>query len=474
MKSKMKIKKTVVESLVCLSIAFSIGSCAGDGFDEETFSGGVTGTQLLSPEASGVEFAKLAGTTNVKVTWPVIMGAGGYQFSLYIVDDPSNPITVVKDSIIDGASVVCPYLDDTNYKAEIVTLGNAKLNNATATSPTEASWSTLVPATSIPDGADLTTWFADNPVTSGKDTEVAYELAAGGMYTISGDLDFGVNNVQLRGNKLDHAKVKFTGPGSIISCGGGLALKFIEFDCDVVTGGTFLKFGNVPSEILGMNSYGIVTNPMIFQSCEILNVRHYLVNINGKNYAIQNFIIRDCLIKLYQDGDLINFNANSTFVKDFEISNTTFYNVSNANNGRFLRVAGGQASRAGWTSCSMNFTSNTFYNISKTQQAFNSNVWNRQANTVNLSKNIFFDSCSGEFNRRIVGGRTDNSKTCDNNCYWFDGSLPVNETTGQSTGDKSSTAYGVDPGFADPANGDFTPSAPEVFSHGSGDPRWLK
>ena len=73
-----------------------------------------------------------------------------------------------------------------------------------------------------------------------------------------------------------------------------------------------------------MNSYGIVTNPMIFQSCEILNVRHYLVNINGKNYAIQNFIIRDCLIKLYQDGDLINFNANSTFVKDFEISNTTF------------------------------------------------------------------------------------------------------------------------------------------------------
>ena len=29
-------------------------------------------------------------------------------------------------------------------------------------------------------------------------------------------------------------------------------------------------------------------------------------------------------------------------------------------------------------------------------------------------------------------------------------------------------------GVADPANGDFTPSAPEVFSHGSGDPRWLK
>lgn len=473
MKSKMKIENKIIWSIACLSMIFSMNSCAGDGFDEETFSGGVTNTQLLSPKSSEVAFAKLPGTSNVRVTWPVIMGAGGYQFSLYIVDDPANPVAVVKDSIIDGAAVVCPFLDDTNYKAEIKTLGNEKLNNTAAAVSSEASWTTLVPATTIPDGVDLTTWFVNNPVTSGKDTEVAYELAAGGTYTISGDLDFGINNVQLRGNKLDHAKVTFTAPGSIITCGGGVSLKFIEFDCDVVTGGAFFKFGDVSNEILGMNNYGIMTNPITFQSCEILNVRHYLININGKNYAIQNFIIRDCLIKLYQDGDLINFNANSTFVKDFEMSSTTLYNVSNGSTGRFMRVAGGQASRAGWTSCSMNFISNTFYNISKTQQAFNSNVWNRQANTVNLSKNIFFDSCNGEFNRRIVGGRTDNSKICDNNCYWFNGALPVNETTGQSTGDKSTSAYGVDPGFADPANGDFTPSAPEVFSHSSGDPRWL-
>ena len=40
---------------------------------------------------------------------------------------------------------------------------------------------------------------------------------------------------------------------------------------------------------------------------------------------------------------------------------------------------------------------------------------------MNLSKNIFYDSCKGEFNRRIVGGRTDNAKTCDNNCYWYKG-----------------------------------------------------
>ena len=60
---------------------------------------------------------------------------------------------------------------------------------------------TLVAATLVPNGTDLTTYFAEHPVTTGKDTEVAFELEAGGTYYISGDLNFGVNNVQLRGNK---------------------------------------------------------------------------------------------------------------------------------------------------------------------------------------------------------------------------------------------------------------------------------
>lgn len=46
MKSKMKIKKTDVESVNCLSMAFSIGFRAKDGFDEENFSSGVTNFQF--------------------------------------------------------------------------------------------------------------------------------------------------------------------------------------------------------------------------------------------------------------------------------------------------------------------------------------------------------------------------------------------------------------------------------------------
>ena len=97
MKSKMKIKMKVVGSIACLSMILFMGSCAGDGFDEETFSGGVTNTQLDSPKASDVAFEKLATTeNNVKVTWSVVMGAGGYKFSMYIVDDPIRKLLADK------------------------------------------------------------------------------------------------------------------------------------------------------------------------------------------------------------------------------------------------------------------------------------------------------------------------------------------------------------------------------------------
>ena len=87
------------------------------------------------------------------------MGAGGYKFSMYIVDDPDHPVAVVKDSIVDGTAVVCPWVEDTNYKVEIAALGNEKLNNTASVSATEISWSTLVAATLVPNGTDLTTYF---------------------------------------------------------------------------------------------------------------------------------------------------------------------------------------------------------------------------------------------------------------------------------------------------------------------------
>ena len=141
---------------------------------------------------------------------------------------------------------------------------------------------------------------------------------------------------------------------------------------------------------------------------------------------------------------------------------------------RFLRYGGGQTtSYDGWSRGSMTFISNTFYNLSYSGQSFNGNGWSQTHNEVISKNNLFIDSFSGNFNRRIRMQGTKVAATFENNCYWYNGALPLDETSNRADGDKSNSAYGVDPGFADAANGDFTPSAPEVFAHGSGDPRWL-
>lgn len=71
----------------------------------------------------------------------------------------------------------------------------------------------------------------------------------------------------------------------------------------------------------------------------------------------------------------------------------------------------------------------------------------------------------------LWGGNT--KKICDNNCYWYNNAFPTANEIDRSDGDKSSTAYGVDPEFSNPTIGDFTPSNSQVLTQGSGDTRWL-
>lgn len=478
MKSKKKIKRMIIESIICLSMILSVSSCAGDGFNKEDFSAGVTNAQLESPDGSKVVFAKIAGTSNVKVSWPVVMGAGGYLFSMYNVTDPANTITLVKDSVIDGCQVACPFDDDINYLVEIKTMGSEKFNNKGATASSKAEWSTIVPATSVPEGVDLTTYFAQNSPTNGLDAEVAYELAAGATYTMSGDIDFGTNFVQLRSaDQKNHAKVKISS-GSIITCGGGLGLKFVDFDCTDMPGGKFIKFGDVPDElktVAEQKGYGIVANPIIIKSCNIEAGDNQLITSNGKNYAIANLIIKDCIFALNHKKDLIDFNSGNSIVNDLEISSSTFYSTTQSSK-FFIRYGGKKGTDFGWSKGSMKYISNTFYNVAYKKEFFNGNSWGQNTNSVLMSKNIFMNTSEGMVNKRVTKGSSNVNKTCDNNFYWYPEKkiedIEKEEITNSNYGD----ANGIieDPDFQNPAEGDFRPSNPNVLSRQSGDPRWLK
>ena len=110
MKSKMKIKMKIAGKLWGLSAILLFVSCAKGFDDNETFSGGVTNAQLESPVIDDNSFSTLTnsdGTESVKITWPVVMGAGGYLLNVDLIEDPAdptvtteNPVVVMQDSVL--------------------------------------------------------------------------------------------------------------------------------------------------------------------------------------------------------------------------------------------------------------------------------------------------------------------------------------------------------------------------------------
>ena len=85
----------------------------------------MTNAQLESPE--NISFSTLTnadGSESLKLTWPVVMGAGGFKVNVYNMNDPVNPVAVIADSIVDGSSMVFPKLEDTNYQVTVQTMGN--------------------------------------------------------------------------------------------------------------------------------------------------------------------------------------------------------------------------------------------------------------------------------------------------------------------------------------------------------------
>lgn len=237
MKSKhLFLQETKTTLLIAMALV-SFSACIDGYKDDWTFSSDVKGVTLESPKSEEISFKPSPDGTSLKIEWPVVHGAGGYQFSLYIVDDPDNPKVVGEENeIVDGCSVERKLKDDTNYKAIIKTLGNSEYNNNDATSSTEAVFTTLIPTYAVIPEGDIAEWFANNPLPTDKEgEELAYVLKANGNYTLSAPIDFGKQKVTFRGEKIGHAKITYGADGRICTS-AGIKIKFIDFDCSAVNG----------------------------------------------------------------------------------------------------------------------------------------------------------------------------------------------------------------------------------------------
>lgn len=465
------------------SLLFLLASCIDGYHDDWTFSSGVKNTTLLSPDSSKVVFSKDT-KGNLVVTWPVVYGAGGYQFSLYIVDDPANPVAVgTENEIVDGCSITRSLEEDTKYKVVIKTLGNEKVNNKTSVDSTVVPYSTLLPAYKvIPDGTDLYQYFVENPIPDSTN-ELAYELVANGKYTLSAPLDFKTHWITLRGDKIYHPTITYGVAGRLRTT-AGFTLKYMDVDCGAVgadvTDNAMLVMSATPDPTIlntTYNSYYILKKDIYFYKCNFYNINRRLIWDGNVKYCLQNLWIRNCKIQLNALNDATGgiIYLQGGFANTFTIQNSTVWGNTKSE-GYFLRYSNaGRPDRAGYVSGSINFYNNTFYNVVYNKQMANYDGMRSSMVKLNVLNNIFCDCGAGEVIRRLSGSQTSMVRTFLNNCYWFNGAFPLANEVDRVDGDKSGTAYGVDPQFKDPANGDFTISSnvTDIITHKSGDPRWL-
>lgn len=465
--------------LIFMMSAIIFSSCTDIGvYKDSEFSSDVKNTTLSSPNEDEILFTPSPDGSTVKVTWPVVHGAGGYEFSLYINDDPDNPTVVGEENqIVDGCAAQRQLKDDTKYKVVVRSLGNQVYNNKEAQSPSLKEFTTMIPTyATIPNGSDIYEWFSSNPIPNDKKgEELAYVLEPNGSYTMSGVVDFGSQLITFRGDKIKKPSVTIGSTGRL-STSAGLKIKFIDFDCSAIPGsssdGSFILLSATPNEaIKGIGDYYIIKDPIVIQACNIIGIQRHFIYDNNKKYCNQTVLIDDCIVKLETTVEQPIVRYAQGFANDLTVRNSTFWHTGSKNNNYFVQYNNsGRPDRAGFVTASLNYLNSTFYNVCYNKQWGNYNGFAGQKSVFwNMKDNIFVNSGNGEVARRYLGGRANQpTATFANNSYWFNGAF----ASGESSWDNGRIIE-TNPQLKDPTNGDFTVLGAEQLSARTGDPRWL-
>lgn len=478
-----------------------------DGAEEESWSPNVHDTQLASPQIDKSCFSTITladGTENVKFTWPLVEGAGGYKVNVGLINAGSiEPI--ITDSIVDGLTVLFPKAEDSNYEVSVLALANEKLNNTAATTPTVYNYSTMIEAVPVPVGQDvaefingyiaanesqLKTAYADDP----SNYELAFELEAGKQYTLNAPVEFRTLPVTLRsGDKNNHAIVN-VGEQGYLSIQDGLRVKFLAFDCTEMKAKGLIMFGDeveeYSTEALGFKALGgtqdcyVITKQVMCKGCEIKNLKNAVIYGNDKAWALTDLRIDDCLIQLVNDGsvsiiDLCGSGSNNKGgIKDLTVKNTTMVNLLDNEKAYFVRLANASNSMAYkvWGLGTRN--SCTLQNLTLVKCMSNKNFADRYINSASVCDMVikgcvFYDTWRIQ---KIVGNNAHSIKPEDNTIWGI-----TNEVDAT---DISKFATEEDPQFAGPVlqeldfskkNGglNLKPSSALAGGKHYGDPRWF-
>lgn len=501
-------KMYVFFAVVCVLL---LGSCA-QGYDSpDGFDVGVNNQQLKTPAADSIRFVVNSDVTQGIISWPLVLGAKGYEVTFENVDNPDS-VYVIKNysnKLVDGSRMIIPVTEDSKYRLTIRTIGDPKRGNTDDPESVVVNLSTLVPSiATIPDGSDIYEFMQNlqlNDTTFGKTpNEVAIELAPGGKYTLSGPVDFGGQKLTFRGDKVKRSEVKVTGTGGFLTY-SGLKLKFINFDMAESTGTSLISMTpkaslpeSIKSQNLGylnngaaINNIYIVKDPIYIANCWFKDMPNAMLWGNNVDCAYWYFTIDNCIIQMKNTGNnpfvhLYSSTNGGRIIKNISFSNSTFYNTtdcsayfmrySNSSSSNVVKVFGNVNSE--FASCSITFSKCTFsktYNKGQFSNNFNGN-----AMTVNVDRCIFYDCYQVARRTFDLSGAT---KTYKFN-FWFAVTNPdVAEANRKDTGGAPFASV-YDPqfigditkslDFTQPNGGvNFKPGEFQIITNNGGDPRWL-
>lgn len=466
MKNKFRFLHKKSTSIALMSLLALFTACEKGVDADETFVSDVTNAVLESPKVEDVTMTLSPDGSKLVIAWPVVKGAGGYEFTLYNVDDVEKPIAVgTEKEVVDGCSAVRNVETDTKYKVVIRTLGNDKYNNKEAVTASEAAYSTLAPTDMVVESGDINAWLAANPIPAEKiGQEYIIELAEGKEYTVSDALDFANQQVAIRGSKVNHAKIKMIGNASFLT-NNGLKLKFVDIDCKDMTSEALLGTSTTPdaNSQVASGEY-VVANPVMLQGCNVTNLSKKLFyDMNKEKYCIDYLGFSDCNIQTEQTDVLVHA-AKSTIIR-MDVVKTTLWSTAHAGK-FFMQISGQRPSKiTGRTGAEFNFMNSTFYNLAYNKDFVNWNNYRGQSCvSLNFHQMLFVDCGNNNITDKMQGN-ANMKHDYRNNAYWY------NNAEGKDKYDTSAT-FG-DPQIADPANGDFTLRGSEHIAKRIGDPRWL-
>ncbi|MDO4758700.1 MAG: DUF4992 family lipoprotein [Rikenellaceae bacterium] len=493
---KMTLRK-LFGGLCCAAMVLFAASCA-QGVDDESWSAGVTNTQLEPPtiEDSCFDVISTSEGEKVQFTWPVVFGANGYHVT---VVEESNPDTPIVDEQVDGQTIAFAMIEDTNYNITVKSMGNDRYNN-TESAAGEYVFSTYGTLQEIPNGSDIAEWITANYIAPEKEIfGLVYQLEAGGQYTLNNPIDFNLDKVMVRTADASNPAIITVSEGGCFQTQAGLKVLNIKFDCTAQTSEGLIAMSPTPdpsieNKVLGYTGGNsgnyLVLKPIIVENVWIKNLPKALLYDSKQKYAVKDFRILNCLIQCKNGTgtSFLDFDNGGIVLRDMTVENNTIWNVSTNKSGYVIRFSNGSNSQKAFGSNSsvqsnVNhvWNNNTFAKM-MTGKDFANNMPTRANAYFTMTNNNFFDCY------RLYQYLQNNATThCKDNVIWYVETSPQSNDTGSRKPDTGDAFFAkLEEGTTPNANAADLPvidlnaenggvnfKASGALSSTVGDPRWL-